>query len=351
MTLCPRSPFRRLLPWILFGPCLLLGALCLNVGAAHAQTDSDGDTVLDSIECVLPLVDTDGDGTPNCYDNDDDGDGILSEGGGDADGDGLLNNVDTDDDGDGTPTADEGNADDDYDGRSNYLDSDDEDGPRGDHDGDGLSNEDEEDLGSDPESADSDGDTVPDGDEVGENGSLVDTDGDGDLDIVDNDDDGDGIPTSVEHDSGVYGGGQGNPPGGGDWNDVDADGIPNYLDTDSDGDGRSDHDEAFGTNSAGVTLADSAIRQVVDRLIVARPQDRGAAVALDVSRQGRRRHRQLARHQRRRRADGRRGRRRPDQSSRRRIGVRIRSFPTPTTTGGYDGASTQTSTATESRTC
>ncbi|WP_343762133.1 gliding motility-associated C-terminal domain-containing protein, partial [Gangjinia marincola] len=66
---------------------------------------------------------------------------------------------------------------------------------------------------------DCDGDTVSNGDEL-PNG---DTDGDGVPDVFDTDDDGDSIPTIDE-----------NP---GDEQDTDDDGIPDYLDEDDDGDG------------------------------------------------------------------------------------------------------------------
>ena len=244
----------------------------LGAFPVHAQVDSDGDTILDSIECVQPLVDSDGDGTVNCYDADDDNDGISLENPGDTDGDGVPDYLDSDDDGDGIPTAAEGENDDDYDFTPNYLDSNDEDGPTGDLDGDGLSNEDEEALGSDPADADSDDDTIPDGEELGSNGLPVDTDGDGRPDFDDSDDDGDGIPTRVEHDAGVYSGSdQDNPPNGNSWDDVDADGIPNHLDTDSDGDGKSDHVEAFGPGVPNMTLGTSAIRLVVTGFLTITP--------------------------------------------------------------------------------
>ena len=59
-----------------------------------------------------PLLDTDGDGTPDVNDTDDDNDGVLDSQDAfplnkaeslDSDGDGIGNNVDTDDDGDGLP--------------------------------------------------------------------------------------------------------------------------------------------------------------------------------------------------------------------------------------------------------
>lgn len=239
-------------------------------------SDSDGDTVPDDVECVGdPLQDFDGDGTPDCYDSDDDNDGVLTmnEGGDDLDGDGRPNYLDTDDDGDGVPTADEVAAasgdyfhDGDGDGAVDWLDADDEDGPRGDLDGDGLTNEEEECLGSDPTNADTDGDTVFDGEEAGPPCDAWDTDGDGTPNLLDTDDDGDGIPTSIEHDGGPYGTEeQGNPPGGTNWDDVDGDGVPNHLDTDSDGDGKSDHDEAFGQGggSTGLDFSDLVLKPMV----------------------------------------------------------------------------------------
>jgi large repetitive protein len=263
------NPYRRNL-----SRCLLVTAcLLLSASAAQAQVDSDGDTILDSIECVQPLIDSDGDGTPNCYDIDDDNDGIALENAGDTDGDGLADYIDADDDGDGIPTAEEGENDDDYDFIPNWLDSNDEDGPQGDLDGDGLSNEDEEALGSDPDDNDSDDDTVFDGEEVGPDGEARDSDGDGRPDILDTDDDGDGIPTRVEHDAGAYSGSdQDNPPNGNEWDDVDDDGIPNHLDEDSDGDGKSDHVEAFGEGVPNMTLAASDIRLVVGKLISISPR-------------------------------------------------------------------------------
>ena len=54
--------------------------------------------------------------------------------------------------------------------------------PDGDEDGDGLTNGEEEDLGTDPEVADTDGDGLTDGDEVnvyGTDPGTADTDGDG----------------------------------------------------------------------------------------------------------------------------------------------------------------------------
>ena len=104
---------------------------------------------------------------------------------------------------------------------------DDNDGPLGDVDGDGITNEVEDELGLDPFLTDSDGDGLSDADELGDDpDNPLDSDNDGVIDALDTDDDGDGIPT-IEESSG----------------DTDGDGIPNHLDTDSDGDGIDDGDE------------------------------------------------------------------------------------------------------------
>jgi predicted outer membrane repeat protein len=124
----------------------------------------------------------------------------------------------------GAPELDNG-LDDDCDGFSEDVD----------RDGDGLSDWDEWERGTDPERADSDGDGLSDGEEAP---TLPprDTDGDGLIDALDADDDGDGIPTLIEIFADVDG--DGIPD-----RDVDGDGIPNHLDTDSDGDSLSDADE------------------------------------------------------------------------------------------------------------
>ncbi|MCA9494244.1 MAG: hypothetical protein KC621_30165, partial [Myxococcales bacterium] len=137
--------------------------------------DSDDDGLIDSMECDAgdPRRDTDGDGTVDWADTDDDNDLVptLYE---DWDGDGDW--TDEDVDGDGIPA---------------WLDRD--------NDGDGLR----------PEDVDGDGDPLND-----------DSDGDGIPDTNDPDDDNDGIPTAEER-------------GG----DLDGDGIPNRYDPDDDGDG------------------------------------------------------------------------------------------------------------------
>lgn len=97
--------------------------------------DSDGDTLLDTIECEdlsMPdtCPDTDGDGNPDYQDGDDDGDGITTEQevmdaaefGDDVDEDGTPNWRDTDSDDDGLEDGEEGFIDGDDDGVPEYLD-------------------------------------------------------------------------------------------------------------------------------------------------------------------------------------------------------------------------------------
>jgi hypothetical protein len=228
---------------------------------AGVAPDSDGDGLIDAndidddndgLRTDLedtgspgdPLgTDTDLDGLPDYLDVDDDGDGVLTADENldgdfewfdeDSDGDGLANHIDDDDDGDGTPTAMEdrnGNGDwfdddGDGDGLIDFLDPDDSDGPLGDPDSDGLTNEEELALGTDPMSNDSDGDGLSDGEEA----ALGDTDGDGVPNTLDDDDDDDGRTTSEEGSV-----------------DTDGDGIPNHLDDDSDGDGITDDLEGTG---------------------------------------------------------------------------------------------------------
>jgi len=103
-----------------------------------------------------------------------------------------------------------------------------------DTDGDGLTDEDELDLGTDPDDPDSDGDGVYDGVEVGEGEVALDTDGDGTIDALDTDDDDDGILTEDETDDTEPGSELEAYP------DTDGDGVPDFRDTDSDDDGFED---------------------------------------------------------------------------------------------------------------
>jgi hypothetical protein len=196
--------------------------------------------------------DTDGDGIPNYWDLDDDGDGIpdAKEGWGDTDGDGIPDCRDSDSDNDGIPDAIEGDVDTDGDGIPDFRDWDsDNDGipdsieGYGDTDGDGIP--DFRDLDSDDDGipdaiegyGDTDGDGIPDFRDLDSDGDgipdaiegWVDTDGDGIPDFRDLDSDGDGIPDAIEG-----------------WVDTDGDGIPDFRDLDSDGDGIPDAVEGAG---------------------------------------------------------------------------------------------------------
>ncbi len=212
------------------------------------DTDDDGDGVLtrdeDNNGDGDPSDDdTDGDGTPDYIDTDDDGDGVpsIDERGQDTDGDGIDDAIDTDDDGDGVLSIDEDddgdgdprNDDRDCDAVPNYLDIDDMDGPCADADDDGLTNGEEEAAGTDAYNRDTDGDGLPDGQELdGDTGR--DTDGDGLTDAADSDDDGDGVPTADEG-----------------FLDPDGDGLPNHLDPDSDDDGIPDGEESGDSDCDG----------------------------------------------------------------------------------------------------
>ena len=83
-----------------------------------------------------PGQDTDDDGRPDYQDNNDDDDGRLTQ------------DEDANEDGDGNPATNPTDIDDD--GVADYLDPDDQGGPTGDPDGDGLTNEREEEIGVDP---------------------------------------------------------------------------------------------------------------------------------------------------------------------------------------------------------
>ncbi len=136
-----------------------------------------------------------------------------------------------------------------------------------DSDNDGLSDSEEEKLGTNPQQADSDHDGIPDNEEVGSNPALpLDTDRDGKINALDTDDDNDGLTTIMETKIGT------NPllsdtdqDGFSDFEEVgrhpktpvdtDGDGINNALDTDDDDDGILTHEEILlGTN---FLLADS----------------------------------------------------------------------------------------------
>ncbi len=97
-----------------------------------------------------------------------------------------------------------------------------------DFDNDGLTDQQEELLGTERYLADTDGDGINDGIEVGDNPlEPHNHDNDNRIDALDSDDDNDGLPTLFETQQ-----------------DSDHDGIPNYLDTDSDNDGVLDGEES-----------------------------------------------------------------------------------------------------------
>ena len=196
-------------------------------GAIDAlDEDSDDDGIPDAVEAgdVDPAtdpVDSDGDGTPDYLDEDSDDDGIPDavEWLGDkdldgvpdpdADGDGTYNHLDEDSDDDGKLDAVEGTGDQDKDNIPNYLDPNDDDGPEMDSDGDGLTNEEELQGGTNPFNPDTDGDGLGDLEEV-----------EGPTDPLDADSDDDGLPDGADG-----------------LDDDDDDGLVNALDPDSDDDG------------------------------------------------------------------------------------------------------------------
>lgn len=97
-----------------------------------------------------------------------------------------------------------------------------------DSDGDGLSDQYEESIGTEPYLSDTDGDGIDDGIEVGNNlNKPLNSDNDRYIDALDYDDDNDGLPTILESKK-----------------DTDKDGLKDYLDTDSDNDKISDGVEA-----------------------------------------------------------------------------------------------------------
>ncbi len=205
----------------------------------YLDLDSDDDGIVDAVEghdanmdgepdAVAFAMDTDMDGLDDAFDADDGGVVAPTQ---DTDGNGTPDYQDPDDDGDGVDTtfecADPGvgcpNAD--ADAMPDYLDAD-----------SGLS--------------DTDGDGIPDvvecpppGDPVGDPFNCPDTDADGMSNFSDPDDDNDGIDTAAENYDG-----DSDPTD----QDSDGDGTPDYLDPDDDNDGTSTADECpdFGAGCA-----------------------------------------------------------------------------------------------------
>jgi len=177
---------------------------------------------------------------PDYLDNDDDGDGVLSQyedptNKRDSDKDGIVDTLDDDDDNDGLLTEYEqadpnkdGNPadrrDTDKDGIADWLDTDD--------DGDGVLTQ--------YEMADKDGNGNP--------TDATDTDADGKFNWLDVDDDNDGVLTKYEKPDADA---NGNPS---DALDTDTDSKPNYLDSDDDGDSKLTVDEKADKNKDGNPL-------------------------------------------------------------------------------------------------
>ena len=214
--------------------------------AGTAFGDSDNDGIDDKTECgdALPCRDTDKDGTYDYLDTDSDNDGISDDE--EADGidsngqnlavtDGTVKPKDTDADG----TPDYRDTDSDNDGNTDLA----ENAPVGkDSDSDGIPDVvDFDDNNSLAGGGDSDNDGLTDEEECPSYPTnCPDSDNDGKLDYLDNntDSDADGIPDGDE-DSNLD---KDNNPAT-NPRDTDSDGTPDYLDTDSDGDGINDADE------------------------------------------------------------------------------------------------------------
>lgn len=204
-----------------------------DTSSGNPNLDSDHDTISDRDEGA-PDRDTDGDGVADYLDTDADGDEITDgfEAGDDkletapidTDGDGKPDFRDTDSDDDGLSDAVEtaGGFDTDGDLVPDYLDLD--------SDNDDASDADERKNGLDWRKADSDGDTISDGDE-----GFGDPDKDGIINALDPDSDGDGTSDADEAGDKLVD----TPP-----LDSDFDGVPNSIDLDADGDGLPDDKEA-----------------------------------------------------------------------------------------------------------
>lgn len=204
--------------------CASLGGLLLVPAALAQLPDTDGDGIADYFEMQLGYdwhnpasrpLDQDADGIPDIFDNDIDGDGISNQ---EEQAQGYNpQQADPDIDGDGVPNE-----------RDAFpLD------PRewSDLDGDGIGDN------ADP---DTDGDGVPDVQEIAlgynplsRDSVPPDRDGDGISDAFDSDRDGDGFGDAMD----MF------PDDPTEWFDLDADGIGDNQDADIDGDGISNEQE------------------------------------------------------------------------------------------------------------
>ncbi len=263
-------------------PTILEGKL----GTNHLLTDTDQDGFSDSEEVgrnsKRPL-DTDGDGIINALDTDDDDDGILSNEEillgtnfllADSDGDGLSDSIEIGE-------LIEKPLDTDQDGIIDALDS----NNNNDQDNDGLSDQTEALLNTNPTKADTDGDGINDLKEVGNNiNSPLDSDLDGIIDALDtsndSDTDNDGLTDAQEKKFGS------NPNKrdsdndgiddkleiGDDINnplDTDHDGILNINDTDDDNDGLlTRYESQIGTNPISVDSDGNGINDYKEQQVI-----------------------------------------------------------------------------------
>ena len=230
--------------------------------------DSDGDGIVDNVEAqaedatyVPPTGnDTDNDGLDDAYDTDDGGTAIVIA---DTDGDTTPDFQDTDSDNDTVPDSIEGhdsnadgiadvspdNADADGDGLDDAYDTFDNSSPDPALNPVGSNaplQDSDSDTTRDWRDTDDDGDTVPTIDEdVSSPGdpTTTDTDNDGTPNYLDTDDDNDTVPTIDEDVS---------SPGDPTATDTDGDGTPNYLDTDDDNDGILTVNELGDENNDGI---------------------------------------------------------------------------------------------------
>ncbi|WP_437279039.1 hypothetical protein WME90_00355 [Sorangium sp. So ce375] len=182
------------------------------LGSDPEDRDTDNDGLLDGEE-PNPSDDGDGDGQPDILDADSDGDGLFDgteagRGCADADTDAAAESCTPDADGGATTTSvvnpdtdrggqSDGDEDLNHDGKIDEGESDPNDAgdDLGDRDGDGLSNREETELGTDPDDADTDDDGALDGEEIE---PAADTDEDGKINALDPDSDGDGLFDGTE---------------------------------------------------------------------------------------------------------------------------------------------------------
>ncbi|MFW5460839.1 YPDG domain-containing protein [Streptococcus hyovaginalis] len=206
--------------------------------------DGDGNPITDTIVITVQR-DTDGEGTPDTEDTDDDNDGVndsdedaagldpknpdtddngVNDGQEDTDKDGINNDDESKDD--GTTITDE-----DGDGKADLVDPLDTDGDGipdtedTDDDNDGVNDSDEDAAGLDPKNPDTDDNGVNDGQEDTDKDGINNDDESKDDGTTITDEDGDGKADLV------------------DPLDTDGDGIPDTEDTDDDNDGVNDSDE------------------------------------------------------------------------------------------------------------